>query len=458
MKRSFKLAIVTLLLAAAAVAQTTTAPAPGPAKPFKVPTRHQFMLPNGLTANLIPYGTIPKAQISIIVRAGDLNASADQIWLPELTTDLLREGTASKTAEQVDAAFARMGGRLFVNAGDDTTTISADVLSDHAAEAAKLLAEVAMSPRLPESELARLKNDRLRNLAIARTQPGTLAAERFASVLYGDHPYGRSFPTEAMLKGFTIDDVRKFYADNFGAQRTRVYVAGKFDTTAVEQAIRTSFASWAKGPEPVINVPKSNATRRLELVEKPNAVQSTLNIGLPTADPSQKDYIPLLVTNTLLGGSFISRITQNIRENKGYTYSPFSRIGTHYREANWAEIADVTTAVTGPSLKEIFGEIEGLRKAPPSADELQRIQRYMSGVFVLNNSSRGGIIGQMAFVDFHGLGDDYLRTYVQKVNAVTPEEVHRIAEQYLDPAKMLIVVVGDKEKIAEQIAPYGKAD
>jgi predicted Zn-dependent peptidase len=454
MKKNIVSLLSTLLIAAGLAAQTSTPPAAAPAKPFKVPPRHQFKLPNGLTANLVPYGNIPKAQVTVIVRSGNLNEGANQVWLADLTGDLMREGTAKKTAEEIDAAFARMGGRLTIGVGQDTTVISADVLSDHAAEAARLLAEVATTPRLPESELARLKNDRARALAIAKTQPGTLAGERFAKLLYGDHPYGRTLPTEEMLKGYAIADVKKFYGDNFGAQRTSVYVAGKFNEQAVESAIRKSFASWAKGPAPLIDVPKPQAARRLSLVEKPGAVQSTLNIGLPAADPSQPDYIPLLVTNTLLGGSFISRITQNIRENKGYTYSPNSRINTRYRDANWMESADVTTAVTGASLKEIFGEIDRLRQQAPPAEELQRIQRYMSGVFVLNNSSRGSLIGQLSFVDLHGLGDDYLRTYVQKVSAVTPEEVQRIAQKYIDPARMTIVVVGDKEKITEQIAPY----
>lgn len=448
------LSLLTLLIAASLTAQTATAPAPAPAKPFKVPPRHQFKLPNGLTANLVPYGNIPKAQVTVVVRSGNLNEGSNQTWLADLTGDLMREGTAKRTAEEIDAALARMGGRLIIGVSEDTTTISADVLSEHAAEAARLLAEVVTTPRLPESEMARLKNDRVRALAIAKTQPGSLAAERFAKLLYGDHPYGHTFPSEETLKGYTIADVRKFYGDNFGAQRTRVYVAGKFNEQAVESAIRKSFASWTKGPEPLINVPKPQAARQLSLVEKPGAVQSTLNIGLPAADPSQPDFIPLQVTNTLLGGAFISRITQNIRENKGYTYSPFSRIAARYRDANWMESADVTTAVTGASLKEIFGEIDRLRQQAPSAEELQRIQRFMAGVFVLNNSSRGSLIGQLSFVDLHGLGDDYLRTYVQKVSAVTPEEVQRIAQKYIDPARMTIVVVGDKEKITEQIAPY----
>jgi zinc protease len=158
--------------------------------------------------------------------------------------------------------------------------------------------------------------------------------------------------------------------------------------------------------------------------------------------------------NTLLGGSFGSRITSNIREQKGYTYSPSSQLSTRYRDAYWAEIADVTTAVTGPSLKEIFYEIDRLQKEAPPEAELKGIQDYIAGLFILQNSSRQGIISQLAFANLHNLGDDYLETYVKKVYTVTPEQVQQMARKHLASNKMTIVVVGDKQKIADQLTPY----
>jgi predicted Zn-dependent peptidase len=454
-----RLRTFTLLLLAStlAFAQASKAPPPAAPKPFKVPAKQTFTLPNGLIVTLVPYGQIPKVYLQASVRAGNLNEAADQVWLADLTGEMLREGTKNKTAEQVDSAFAGMGGSLSVFTGADQTSLSTDVLSEYAADAASLLAEVLTSPRLPESELARLKGDMDRRLAIAKTRPSQLANERFRKVMYGDHPYGRLFPTAEMIKSFTIADVQKFYGSNFGAQRTHIYVAGKFDPAAVRAALTKVLSGWPKGPEPLINIPKPQAAKRLEVIEKPNAVQSTLYIGLPVMDPSKPDYIPFQVMHTMLGGSFISRITQNIRENKGYTYSPNAQISTRYRDALWLEVADVTTAVTGASLKEIFGEIDGIRAQPPSADELQRIQRYMAGLFVLRNSSRVGLVNQLSFVDLHGLGDQYLPTYVQKVNAVTPQQVEQMAQKYIDPAKLTIVVVGDTTKINDQIAPYKPA-
>jgi zinc protease len=222
----------------------------------------------------------------------------------------------------------------------------------------------------------------------------------------------------------------------------------------VKKAITASFGMWPKGPAPAPDVPQVKPNHTLDLTDRPGAAQSTLYVGLPVANPTSEDSIPLLVTNALLGGSFGSRITSNIREQKGYTYSPSSQISRRYHDAYWAEIADVTTKFTGPSLKEIFGEIEKLQKEPPTETELKGIQSYLSGIFVLQNSSRGALIGQLRYVNLQGLGDSYLSTYVQKVNAVTPKDVQRITTEYIKPEQMTIVIVGDKAQIGEQLGPY----
>jgi predicted Zn-dependent peptidase len=159
--------------------------------------------------------------------------------------------------------------------------------------------------------------------------------------------------------------------------------------------------------------------------------------------------------DSLLGGSFASRITSNIREQKGYTYSPHSVVGTYRNLAYWAEIADVTTSVTGPSLKEIFYEVDRIRQDPPAAPELKGIQNYLAGIFILNNTiSPDAVISQLHFVDSQGLDRSWLSNYVQKVVAVTPGEIQRVAESYITPSKMTVVVVGDKSKIADQLKPY----
>jgi predicted Zn-dependent peptidase len=347
-----------------------------------------------------------------------------------------------------------MGGELNINVGEDRTDLSGDVLSEFGPEMAALIADVAMHPKFPESELARLKGDRQRQLSIAKSQPQQMASEKFRALLYGDHPYGRLFPSEEMLKGFKIEQVRAFYDVNFGAARAHLYAAGRFDGKAMEAAIRKAFSDWKRGSAPSINLPKPRNEHRLETVDRPGAVQSTIYLGMPVTDPSSPDWVALGVMNSLLGGSFGSRITSNIREQKGYTYSPNSQVSTRYRDGYWVETADVTTKDTGASLKEILAEIKRLQSEPPPAPELKGIQNYLAGTFVLQNSSRTGILAQLAFVDLHGLPADYLNTYVSRVYAVTPAEVQQMASKYIQSDKATIVVVGDKKVIAEQIAPY----
>lgn len=464
MRKMFKLMVVSgmaLSWSLAGWAQSADAahkelpPAGGPPKAFHLPQKEKFTLPNGLQVTMVPYGHLPKVSVAVMVRAGALNEPPEQVWMSDLVARMIKEGgTTSRSAEQVAQEAASMGGSIDVDAGADRTEIALDVLSDFATRAVALLGDVVEHPLLPESDLARMKQDAERKLAIAKSQSQPLAREQFMKALYPDHPYGRVFPTQEMITKYTIADVQKFYKDNFGAARTHIYVAGRFNEAAMKQAITQAFSAWSKGPAPLIDVPKPTAKHQVTLIDRPNAAQSTVYVGLPTAYPGEADYIPLSVTNTLLGGSFASRITSNIREQKGYTYSPFSLLSSRYHDAFWAEVADVTTAVTGPSLKEIFYEIDRLRKDPPSVAELKGIQDYIAGVFILQNSSRQGIISQLAFADLNNLGDDYLETYVKKVYAVTPQQVQQMADKYLLTNKMTIVVVGDKSKIADQLAPY----
>jgi predicted Zn-dependent peptidase len=446
---------LSLVLAGAAAAlgaqQKEQPPPAGAPKDFVIPTPRRFTLANGMPVTLVPFGQVPKVTIRVVVDAANVHEKKTEIWLADLTGSLMREGTASRTAEAVAREFAGMGGELAINVGPDTTSVGTEVLSDRSTDAIKLVADVVENPRLPESELERVKGNLLRNLAIQRSTPQAIAQEKFAELLYGDHPYGRIFPTDAMLKGYTIEQVRAFHKNNYNAGRARLYVAGIFDAKAMEDAIREAFEKWPKGAASDPPKVQSAGAKRFAIVDRPDAPQSTLLLGLRVASPSHKDWVALQVTNALLGGAFGSRITSNIREQKGYTYSPFSSISAHPGEANWVESADVTTKVTGESLKEIFFEIDRLRKEPASTTELQGIQNNLAGIFVVQNASRAGVIGRLAFVDQHGLGDDYLSTYVKRVMAVTPQEVQRIANEYLTPDKMTLVVVGDVKTVKEQV-------
>jgi zinc protease len=450
-------AVILALLTLPAFAQKQTPPPGGPPKAFSVPEHESYTLPNGMRVTLVPYGNLPKVSVLLDVHSGTANQPADAPGLGDLTAELLKEGTSSRTAKQIAEEAANMGGTLEVEINADQTMVSSDVLSEFGPQAAKLIADVAEHPLFPDSELPRLKKDALRQLAIAESRPQDIARERFRKILYPDHPYGIVLPTEEGIGKTTVAGIKKFYANNFGAARAYLYVAGRFDSAELKKAIAESFGNWAPGPTPSEHIPHPKPEHVLDLTDRPGAPQSRLLVGLPVPGPNSPDSIPLNVTNALLGGSFGSRIVSNLREQKGYTYSPRSSISTRYHDAYWVEAADVTTQYTGPSLKEIFGEITRLQNEPPSEAELKGIETYLSGLFVIQNSSRSALIYQLDEVDFQGLGDDYLKNWVQKVNAVTPEKVQQMTRQYIRPEEMTIVIVGDKSKIADQIKPFDPA-
>lgn len=429
-------------------------PEGGPPKPFHLPETQDFTLSNGMKVTLVPYGDVPRVAIRAYVSAAGVNEAANQVWLSRLTGMLMKEGTKTRSSEQVAADAADDGGQLEIAPDVEFTQVGGVVLSDHAAQFVALVADVLQNPLLPASQVARLKADLERELAVAKTQPGDLARERFLQTLFPNSPYGRVFPTESDLKGYTAADAQAFYRANFSAARTHLYVAGKLDP-GLREAISGNFEGWARGADPVSLTTHPVKAHSFALIDRPGAPQSTLYMGLPVADPTSPDYIPLDVMNALLGGSFASRITSNIREQKGYTYSPFSDLATRTHLGYWYESADVTTSVTGPSMKEILYEINRLRTDAPPEKELKGIQTYLAGLFVLRNTiSPDAVIGQLHFVDSQGLSRSFLSEYVQKVVAVKPEEIQSVTTKYILPDEMAIVVVGDKAKIADQVKPY----
>lgn len=452
--------VLSSLLVIAAVApsaaQKEAPPKAGPPVSFRLPEKRELTLPNGMAVTLVQYGTLPKVDVELVVRAGNVDEAPSQVSLADVMGDLLQQGTRTRSAEQLAREAASMGGSLDVSVGMDQTTVGGSVLSEFAPKMTALVADLVRNPAFPDSELPRIKENHLRQLAVAMTQPQPLALQKFRSVLYPDHPYGRVFPTPEMVKGYTVADIEKFYRANFDAARAHLYVVGQFDSGVVEKAIRDAFGSWKRGEVAPKEAAHPRSTRAVYLINRPGAPQSTLLIGLPVAGPTSSDYVPLLVTNALLGGSFASRITSNIREQKGYTYSPYSTISSRYHDSYWAEQADVTTQFTGASIKEILGEVDRLRGAAPPDSELTGIQNYLAGNFVLQNSTRGGIINQLSFINLQGLPDSYLTNWVRNVRAVTPTVVQQMTQKYLDPSRMTIVVVGDEKVVGEQVGEFGK--
>ena len=450
------ISLMVVLLSSSTAAQDTTArretpPPPGTPKNFRVPPRRNFTLPNGLQVTLVPFGRVPKVAVELEIRTGMIDQGPNDVGLSAVMSDMLLEGTTTRSAQDISRQAAEMGGSLNVTPGSEVMAIAGEVLSDRASAFIPLLADVVLNPRFDAADLQRIIDKHARDNAIALTSPGTLAQKRFREIMYGSHPFAHVFAPEEMLRGFTVARVRDFHAKNFGARRSRLYVSGVFNATQLEQAIRDAFGGWAAGPPPTENPPVITAKRQVDVIDRPNSVQSSIWMGLPVADPSHADWVKMNVTDALLGGAFGSRITSNIREDKGYTYSPGSFIWTRKKASMWVETADVTSNVTGASLTEIFKEIDRLRTEAPPKAELDGIKNNLAGVFTVVNSSRFGLINQLQFVDLHGLGDDYVTNYVKNLLAVTPEDVRLTAERHLDPQKISIAIVGTKQDIESQL-------
>jgi len=435
-----------LALASTAVTAVETPPPHGVPRDFALPQHETLRFGNGLTVTFIDYGSVPMVTILAAVRTGNIDEGRST-WLSDVTTELLKEGTTSRTATDIALAAAGMGGDLAVNTGAELTSVGISVLSEHAADAARLVADVLRHPRLPESEMPRIVANFERSLSIERAEPGAIAAAALAELVYGDHPFGRAWPRPGQLAAYSIADVRNFYGANFGARRTHLYVAGRYDRALLEAALHDIFDDWAAGPAPAELPPTAADSLQLRLVSRPGAPQSSLRLALPVPGPSDADWFPVSVMNSLLGGTFLSRITANIREDKGYTYSPSSSIGVRRGSALWVEQADVTTEHTVDSLTEIFREIARLQREPPPAAELDRVKNYSAGLFVIRNSSPNGLLGQLAFMDLQGLPADYLSHWVANVYRVTPDEVSDAARKWIDPQRMTVVVVGDLPRV-----------
>jgi len=439
-----------LAAVAGAAAASEAPPAPGAPRGFSIPAKDTVQLANGLSVTFIDYGSVPKVTVLAVVRTGNLD-EGDSTWLADVAVEMLKEGTAAHTASDIARVAADMGGTLFVGAGAEQTTVGISVLSEHAGAAAELVADVLRNPRFPEAELPRVLANLERSLVIARSDPDSLAGEALAKLVYGDHPFGRVLPAPGQLATYDIAGVRGFYQRNFGARRTRVYVAGRYDRAALERALARAFGDWSAGALPSDLPPSASETLQLQLIDRPDSPQSSVRMAVAVPHPAHGLYFPTTLTNSLLGGAFGSRITTNIREDKGYSYSPDSSISARRGSALWIMQAEVTVEHTAAAISEIYREIERLQREAPSAEELDAIKRYRAGLFVIGNSSPNGVLGQLAFMDLHDLPDEFLTHWVASMYAVTPEQISDIARLYIVPKQMTVVVVGDLKRIGDSV-------
>src|SRR6202795_4660069 len=424
------------------------------------PNRKRARLSNGLEVILVESHTIPKFHGDLYFRSGNLAAIERGPGLAEMTATVVRTGTTKRASRQIEEDLRRIGADLSSGAGADTSAISFSGLSEFAEPLLALVNELAREAAFPEAEFERERRQKLEEVKLERTQPGFLASERLRKVLFGAHPYGQVSPNEAQVAAYKRADLQAVYREFYTPENGLLLLVGDFDAQGMLKTIEKVFGAWTgKKPEPTGAVAPANPRgRRVYLVHVPGAVQTQIVAGCHAITRKHPDWVKLGLTNSLYGGAFNSRLVMNIREDKGYTYSPRSGVHALRQHGYFSVSAAVRNDVVAASPAEMVFEIDKLRSLPVPAGEFADAQNYLSGMFSMGLATQSGLLSQLATIAFNELPDDYLETYRDKVRAMTPEDLLATARKYLDSANMQIVLVGDRREIEAQARLFGETE
>jgi zinc protease len=435
-------------------------PTLAPERPVKWPKRTRARLSNGLQVVLAEAHSIPKFHGELFFRAGEALVSDRSVGLAEMTATVVRTGTAQRTSRQIEEDLRRLGADLGASAGLDTSAISFAGLSEFAEPLLKLVNELAREASFPAPEFERERRQKLEEVKLERTSPGFLAGERLRKVLFGAHPYARVSPSEAQVAAYKREDLEAVYREIYTPENALLMLVGDFEPQKVLTQIEKIFGDWA-GKKPATKEAPALPTfrgRRVYLVHNPGSVQTQILVGCHAITRNHPDWIRLGLANSLYGGAFNSRLVMNIREDKGYTYSPRSGITPMRKHGYFSISAAVRNEVVAASLTEIFYELDRLRSVPVPEAELADAQNYLSGIFSMGLATQEGLLSQFSTAELHELPEDYLETYRDKVRALSSADLLATARKYFDSANMQIVVVGDRAQIGEQATLFGEVE
>jgi len=435
-------------------------PALAPTRPVIWPPRAHKTLSNGLEIVLVESHTIPKFTGELFFRSGNAAVAAKAPGLADMTATVARTGTQKRTSREIEEDLRRMGADLSTGAGADTSVISFDGLVDHSNDLLALVSELAREASFPPEEFERERRQLVEGLRIERTTPSFLASERFRRVLFGSHPYGTISPTEEQAMSYGVEDLKDYYQRYYRPGNALLVMVGDFAPREMLAQIEKVFVSWPSGTaDPVPDPPLPElASRKVYLVHLPGSVQTQIILGNRAITRKHPDWLRLTLANSIYGGAFNSRLVMNIREQKGYTYSP--RSGAHpLRQHGYFSVgAAVRNDVVAASLTEIFYELDRMRSTPVGEEELDDARTYLTGVFSLGLATQDGLAGQLATATLERLAEDYLETYRERVLKLTSADVLDAAQKYFDTAHAQIVVVGDRAQIESQAALFGNPE
>jgi predicted Zn-dependent peptidase len=426
-------------------------PQPGPPAPLHLPTIQKQKLSNGLPVWIVELHEVPVAQVNLVVLSGTANDPPGKYGVASLAAAMLEEGAGSRSALEIADAVDYLGADLGAATTSDLSAVRLHVPVARLAEALPIMADVALRPTFQKDELDRQRQERLTSLLQGRDDPPTIAAAAFARVLYGKgHRYGTlQMGTAETIKTLTADDLRSFYASAFRPENAVLLAVGDITAAQAVPLFEKNFGSWkASAPAATEQLPATGEppARQISLIDKPGAAQSQIRIGRVGVPRSTADYFPIQVLNTILGGSFTSRLNNNLREVHGYTYGASSAFDMRGSAGPFYATAGVQTDKTADALKEFFIELNAILKPIP-ADELARAKNYVSLRYPSAFETTGDISRRLEDALVYKLPDDYFAKYVQNIQSVTVADVERVAKKYVTPDRLAVVVVGDLKTI-----------
>lgn len=433
-------------------------PAVGEAPDLVLPPIQRFTLDNGMRVVLMEKRDLPLVQMNLLVPAGSVLDATQQSGLASLTAAMLDEGAGGMTALEIADAFEMLGARFSVGAGIHNASLTLRATSARFEEALGVAATVLLRPDFPHHELDRLRTERLTSLVRRHDDPGSIMSVLFDATLYGqEHPYGRSaLGTEAALRALSVDDLRSFYRRQYSPDNTTAILVGDIDAAAARRMLDDAFGGWQRNTpiDVAVAAAPQVSGRVIHIVDVPGAAQSVVRLGRIGVPRTTADYYALEVMNTILGGSFTSRLNQNLREDKGYAYGAGSGFTYLPAPGPWYASSSVQTHSTGPALAEFMNELRRMHEPIPE-DEIDRARNFLAMRYPAGFQSVSGIASRLAEMVQYDLPADYFNRYVDNILAVTRTDVERVARQYIDVDNVTIFIVGDRTVIEEQVRQQG---
>lgn len=435
----------------------------GPDPPFAFPAIARHTLRNGLQVRTIEHHTVPVVTFVMQIAGGAGGDPRGREGLAAITADMADEGTGHFGAIEVSEELARIGALYDVDVGADATAFTLTTLSRFAERGAALLADLVVRPAMREEDFSRIRQLRLDRLRQLKDLPPALAERGFLQLMYDRHPYGHlPIGTDGALRATTLDDAAAFHAATFRPSRATLIVAGAHAHDDLRRMSEVAFGGWGEPSDDVGDLPAAAdvtpdaAPPRLAVVPREAAAQSELRIGHLATRRNTPDYQALLVMNAVLGGQFVSRINLKLREEKGYTYG--ARTGFDWRRgiAPFSLQASVHTATTAEAIRDSLVELEAIRGVrPPTESEMSLAKASLTRGYPRNFETAQQVARAVAQLDLYGLPDSYFEDFTPGVNRVAAADVCRVAEHYIDPARLTTLVVGDYGAIAESVRGLG---